>query len=82
MWKSLHEMYHCQTEEVADIMKSNQWPDKADLKDCTETLILAAQEQALGSRSKDAPETAHKMQGGGWDEPVQHTLTGLIQWLG
>ncbi|CAK6954711.1 zinc-binding domain-containing protein%2C partial [Scomber scombrus] len=39
------------TEEVADIKKSYQWLEKTGLKDSTEELIVAAQEQALSTRS-------------------------------
>ena len=46
-----HGMYHRQIEEVADIKKSYQWLEKAGLKDSTEALIMAAQEQALSTRS-------------------------------
>uniref|UniRef100_A0A669EZW7 Reverse transcriptase domain-containing protein n=1 Tax=Oreochromis niloticus TaxID=8128 RepID=A0A669EZW7_ORENI len=55
-WKDrpLHGMYHRQIEEVADIQKSYQWLDKAGLKDSTEALIMAAQEQALSTRSIEA----------------------------
>ncbi len=66
------------SEEVADIKKSYQWLEKAGPKDSTDELIMAAQEQALSTRSleagagqeprcrlfKDAPET------------VQHIVTG------
>lgn len=45
--KPLHGLYHRQIVEVADITKSYQWLEKAGLKDRTETLILAAQEQTL-----------------------------------
>ena len=41
--KSLHGMYHCQIEEVADIKKSYQWLENAGLTDSTEALIMAAQ---------------------------------------
>lgn len=44
--KPLYGMYHRQIEEVADIKKSYQWLEKAGLKDSTEALIMAAQEQA------------------------------------
>lgn len=37
-------MYHQQIEEV-------QWLEKAGLRDSTEALIMAAQEQALDTRS-------------------------------
>ena len=47
-------MYHQQIEDVADIEKSYQWLEKADLKDSTEALIMAAQEQALSTRSIEA----------------------------
>ena len=43
-------MYHRQIVEVADIRKSYQWLEKAGLTDSTEALILAAQEQAPGTR--------------------------------
>ena len=52
--KALHGMYHQQIAEVADIRKSYQWLEKAGLADSTEALILAAQEQALGTRSIEA----------------------------
>ncbi|KAF7640632.1 hypothetical protein LDENG_00028300 [Lucifuga dentata] len=53
-WKTkpLNGMYHRQT--VADITKSYQWLEKAGLKDSTEALIMAAQEQALRTRSIEA----------------------------
>ena len=38
---------HRQIEEVADIEKSYQWLDNAGLRDSTEALIMAAQEQGL-----------------------------------
>ena len=47
-------MYHQQIEEVADIVKTYQWLEKAALKDSTEALIMAAQEQALNTRSIEA----------------------------
>ncbi|KAF7652027.1 hypothetical protein LDENG_00102410 [Lucifuga dentata] len=55
-WKTkpLHGMYYQQIEGVADIMKSYQWLEKAGLKDSTEALIMAAQEQALSTRSIEA----------------------------
>ncbi len=52
--KPLHGVYHRQIEEVADIKKSYQWLEKAGLKDSTEALIMAAQEQALSTRSIEA----------------------------
>ena len=39
---------------MADIRKSYQWLEKAGLTDSTEALILAEQEQALGTRWIDA----------------------------
>ena len=55
-WKDrpLHGMYHRQIEGVADIEKSYQWLDKAGLTDSTEALIMAAQEQAVSTRSIEA----------------------------
>ncbi|XP_054913489.1 uncharacterized protein LOC129377515 [Poeciliopsis prolifica] len=47
-------MYHQQITQVADISKSYQWLEKAGLKDSTEALILAAQEQALNTRAIEA----------------------------
>ena len=47
-------MYHRQISAVADLGKSYQWLDKAGLKDSTEALIVAAQEQALSTRSVEA----------------------------
>ena len=47
-------MYHRQISEVADLGKSYQWLEKAGLKDSTEALIMAAQEQALSTRSVEA----------------------------
>ena len=52
--KPLHGMYHRQIEEVADIEKTYQWLEKAGLRDSTEALIMAAQEQALGTRAIEA----------------------------
>lgn len=45
----LHGMYHRQMEEVADIKKSYQSLKKAGLKDSTEALIMAAQEQVFST---------------------------------
>ena len=47
-------MDHHQTEEVADIRKTYQWMEKAGLKDSTEALIMAAEEQVLNTRSIEA----------------------------
>ena len=47
-------MYHCQIEEVADIGKTYHWLEKAGLKDSTEALIIASQDQALNTRSIEA----------------------------
>jgi len=47
---------------VADIEKSYQWQDEADLKDSTEVLIMAAQEQALKQRVIEA-RVYHTRQG-------------------
>ena len=55
--KPLHGMYHQQTEEVADIVKTYQWLEKAGLKDTTEPLIMTAQEKALNTRSIEVYHT-------------------------
>ena len=47
-------MYHRQIAEVPDFEKFYQWLEKAGLTDSTEALILAAQEQALGTRLIEA----------------------------
>ncbi|XP_055368940.1 uncharacterized protein LOC129604854 [Betta splendens] len=52
--KPLHGMYHRNITEVADLNKSYQWLERAGLKDSTEALILAAQEQALSTRAIEA----------------------------
>ena len=44
-------------EEVADIKESYQWLEKAGLKDSTQALIMAAQEQALSTRSIEEGST-------------------------
>lgn len=41
--KPPHDMYHHQTEEVADINKSSKWLWRTGLKTTTEGLFLAAQ---------------------------------------
>ena len=60
MAKRLHGMYHRQSEEVADILETYQWLEKAELKDSTEVLITAAQEQALNTRSIEAGGLSHQ----------------------
>ena len=47
-------MYHQQIVEVVDIRKFYQELEKAGLTDDAEALILAAQEQVLGTRSVKA----------------------------
>lgn len=49
--KPLHAMDHCQIEEVAGIRKSYHWLEKAILKDSTDVLSMAAQVQALSTKS-------------------------------
>lgn len=55
-WKDrrLKDVYHHQTEEVADIKKSDQWLEKAGLKNSAEPLIIAAQERAVSTRLIEA----------------------------
>ena len=48
--KPLHSMYHRQTEELVDVNKSFLRLEIAGLKDSTEVLIIAAQEQAPSTR--------------------------------
>ena len=55
--KALHGMYHRQITEVTDIRKAYQWLEKVGLTDSTEALILATQEQALGTRSIEQGST-------------------------
>ena len=52
--KPLHGMYHRQMKEVSDMEKTYQWMEKAGLKDSTEALLMAAQEQALNTRAIEA----------------------------
>ncbi|KAK7906619.1 hypothetical protein WMY93_015231 [Mugilogobius chulae] len=52
--KPLHGTYHRNITEVADLKISYQWLERAGLKDSTEALILAAQEQALSTRAIEA----------------------------
>lgn len=49
--KPLQCVYHQETEDVADVMKTYQWLEKSGLKDNTEALTMEAQEQALTRRS-------------------------------
>lgn len=51
LWQDmiLYGMYHRQIAEVADVGKSYQWLKNAGLKDCTEALTVAAQEQTLSN---------------------------------
>jgi len=58
--KPLHSMYHRQIEVVPDIEKSYQWLEKAGLKDSTEALNVAAQEQALSTREIEARGLLHQ----------------------
>ncbi|TWW67382.1 hypothetical protein D4764_02G0004230 [Takifugu flavidus] len=79
--KPMHGMYHRQIEEVADIEKTYQWLTKAGLKDSTEALIMAAQEQALSTRAIEA-RVYHTRQDprcrlcGDAPETVQHITAG------
>ena len=77
--KPLHGMYHQQIDEVVDIKKTYQWLEKAGLKDSTEALIMAAQEQELSTRSVEAG-IYHTRQDPRWrlckdvPETVQHII--------
>ena len=51
---SLHGAYHRQIAEVSDLHLTYQWLNKCDLTANTEALILAAQEQVLSARQRQA----------------------------
>lgn len=70
-------MYHQQIDDIADI----EWLQKADLKESTEALIMAAQQQVRRIRSIE--EGVHHSEQGPWcmlckeaPEKVQHKVTG------
>jgi hypothetical protein len=79
--KPLHGHYHQSIEKVADISKSYQWLEKSDIRDNTEALIMAAQEQALKTRAIEA-KIYHTSQNskcrlcGEQDETIQHIISG------
>ena len=52
--KKLHGEYHRQIEEVADLEMSYRWLRTSGFNDNTEALMMAAQEQALNTRSIQA----------------------------
>ena len=58
--KPLHDMYHQQIEEVANIKKSYHWLglSKVGLRHGTDALIMATQEQALSPRAIKARTTS------------------------
>ena len=49
--RSLHGAWHKGVSEFADMTSTYQWPNKSNIKANTEALIMAAQEQALNTRS-------------------------------
>ena len=69
--KPVHGMHRRQTEEVADTGKPYQRLEKTGLEDSPEALIMAAQEQALNTRSIEV-EADHTRQ----DQTVQHITAG------
>ena len=79
--KPLHGMYLCQIEGMTDIGRTYQWLAKAGMKDSTEALIMAAQEQALNTRFIESG-VHHTRQDPRWrrckdaPEKVQHITTG------
>ena len=54
--KPLHGAWHNGVSEVADMALIYQWLNKSNIRAKTETLIMAAQEQALNTRA-----VAHKI---------------------
>ena len=88
-WKNkpLHGKYHQQISKVADLSKTYQWLEKADLKDNTEALILAAQEQALKTRAIEAKIYKTRQDPkcrlcNEQDETIQHIISGCKQLAG
>ena len=77
--QALHRLYHQQIEEVDAIDKT--WLEKAGLKDSKEALTMAAQEQALTTKSVES-RLYHTRQDTGCrlckdaPEKVQHITTG------
>ena len=74
-------MYHQQIEGAADVEKSYQWLGKAGLRDSTEALIMAAQEQALSIRSIEVgiyhtSEDSRCWLSKGRPETIQHKTVG------
>lgn len=88
-WKNkpLHGKFHQQITKVADLSKTYQWLEKADLKDNTEALILAAQEQALKTRAIEAKIYKTRQDPkcrlcNEQDETIQHIISGCKQLAG
>ena len=82
--KKLHGEYHRQIEKVADIGMTYRWLTTSSLNTNTEALIMAAQEQALNTRSIQAG-IDHTIQDGRCrlckqaTESVQHIVSGCSQ---
>ena len=85
--KPLHGAYHRAIAEVADLERSYQWLVKVNLKDSTEALITAAQEQALSTRAVEA-RIYHTRQDPrcrmckGPDETITHLISGCAKLAG
>ena len=85
--KPLHGKYHQSIEKVADLEKTYQWLVKSNLKDNTEALIMAAQEQALKTRAIEA-KIHHTRQDPTCrlchqhDETIQHLTSGCVKLAG
>jgi hypothetical protein len=85
--KTLHGNYHQRVAKVADLQKTYQWLETSNLKDNTEALIVAAQEQALKTRAIEA-KIYHTRQDPKCrrchehEETVQHIVSGCKQLVG
>jgi hypothetical protein len=84
---ALHSVYHTQVSEVGDLHQTYQWLSKCDLTANTESLIMAAQEQALPTRqlqahiyrTRDDPRCRLCKES---PETVQHIISGCKQVAG
>ena len=85
--KALHGKFHQNISKIADLNKSYQWLEKTNIRDNTEALIMAAQEQALKTRAIEA-KIYHTRQDskcrlcGENDETIQHIVSGCKKLAG
>ena len=88
-WKNkpLHGQFHRNILDVADLEQTYQWLEKCDIRDSTEALIMAAQEQAVKTRAIEA-KIWHTRQDSKCrlckqhDETIQHIITGCTKLAG